>query len=129
VELRQVGEGDIESDTTQTKEEESETQTDTASDTITQTDTEQLTDTTSETEVMSVNKERVDSIVDGIVEKTKSRNVGESTNPQKVADNAIEYLKGSKLFEQATDTERETILRDEKVTMLLLKKIFVKNKK
>lgn len=61
---------------------------------------------------MSVNKERVDSIVDGIVEKTKSRNVGESTNPQKVADNAIEYLKGSKLFEQATDTERETILRD-----------------
>ena len=52
VELRQVGEGDVESDTTQTKEEESETQTDTASDTITQTDTEQLTDTTSETEVM-----------------------------------------------------------------------------
>lgn len=112
VELRQVGEGDVESDTTQTKEEESETQTDQVSDTTTQTDTEQLTDTTSETEVMSVNKERVDSIVDGIVEKTKSRNVGESTNPQKVADNAIEYLKGSKLFEQATDTERETILRD-----------------
>ena len=112
VELRQVGEGDIESDTTQTKEQESETQEDQVSDTTTQTDTEQLTDTTSETEVMSVNKERVDSIVDGIVEKTKSRNVGESTNPQKVADNAIEYLKGSKLFEQATDTERETILRD-----------------
>ena len=112
VELRQVGEGDVESDTTQTKEEESETQTDQVSDTTTKTDTEQLTDTTSETEVMSVNKERVDSIVDGIVEKTKSRNVGESTNPQKVADNAIEYLKGSKLFEQATDTERETILRD-----------------
>ncbi len=42
VELRQVGEGDIESDTTQTKEEESETQTDTTSDTTTQTDTEQL---------------------------------------------------------------------------------------
>jgi hypothetical protein len=256
VELRQVGEGDVESDTTQTKEEESETQTDTASDTITQTDTEQLsilnksinvTDSSGKKglvpvselesfvgenrlgdaampnsreridklkedikkngfkepivvlydkfsnggeatiiegnhryaaakelglkeipvtfekgtirsnekrvkdqmfplnrksigkindtfgvkgsdlgltvrqpndadfvkdEVMSVNKERVDSIVDGIVEKTKSRNVGESTNPQKVADNAIEYLKGSKLFEQATDTERETILRD-----------------
>lgn len=203
VELRQVGEGDVESDTTQTKEEESETQTDTTSDTTTQTDTEQLVteetytlpetekereedfeiidnrqgkadleifedgegkwyvenkktgrtvalrtkaqakaevknptydygegdviqvtqettkstpsptvDTSTDEEVMSVNKERVDSIVDGIVEKTKSRNVGESTNPQKVADNAIEYLKGSKLFEQATYTERETILRD-----------------
>ena len=63
--------------------------------------------------VMSVNKERVDSIVDGIIKKTKDRNVkGEQTNPQKLADNAIEYLKGSKLFEQATDTERETILRD-----------------
>jgi len=185
VELRQVGEGDVESDTTQTKEEESETETDTTSDTITQTDTEQVIDPSAvmwkddlsgfvrmedgsytdgdqiyenleelrkaaesegtelidmpskrenefrtseavielENEIkksqpapveqdMSVNKERVDSIVDGIVEKTKSRNVGESTNPQKVADNAIEYLKGSKLFEQATDTERETILRD-----------------
>lgn len=66
-----------------------------------------------EGEVMSVNKERVDSIVDGIIQKTKDRSVkGEQTNPQKLADNAIEYLKGSKLFEQATDTERETILRD-----------------
>ncbi len=64
-------------------------------------------------EGMSVNKERVDSIVDGIIQKTKDRSVkGEQTNPQKLADNAIEYLKGSKLFEQSTDTERETILRD-----------------
>ncbi|MDG1329868.1 MAG: hypothetical protein P8P27_06475, partial [Flavobacteriaceae bacterium] len=110
VELRQVGEGDVQSSTTQETETESET--DQTIDTTTQTDTEQLTDTTSETEVMSVNKERVDSIVDGIVEKTKSRNVGESTNPQKVADNAIDYIKGSKLFEQSNDIERENIIRD-----------------
>lgn len=113
VELRQVGEGDVESDTTQTKEEESETQTDQVSDTTTQTDTEQLTETSTDQEVMSVNKERVDTIVDGIVEKTKNRSVkGEQTNPQKLADNAISYLEGSKLFQEANDTERETILRD-----------------
>ena len=111
VELQQVGEGDVGTDT-ETKVEEGDTQTDTTIDTTTETDVEQLTETTSETEVMSVNKERVDSIVDGIVEKTKSRNVGESTNPQKVADNAIEYIKGSKLFEQATDIERESIIRE-----------------
>tara|TARA_B100000767_G_scaffold240857_1_gene236956 strand:- start:16553 stop:23170 length:6618 start_codon:yes stop_codon:yes gene_type:complete len=110
--LQQVGKGDVESDTTQEGDTETETETDQAIDTTTQTDTEQLTDTTSETEVMSVNKERVDSIVDGIVEKTKSRNVGKSTNPQKVADNAIEYIKGSKLFEQSNDIERENIIRD-----------------
>jgi hypothetical protein len=110
--LPEVGKGDVESETTQQTETESETQTDQNVDTTTKTDSEQLTDTTSETEVMSVNKERVDSIVDGIVEKTKSRNVGESTNPQKVADNAIEYIKGSKLFEEATDIERESIIRE-----------------
>lgn len=111
--LPEVGKGDIESDTTQETETEKEEETaDQVIDTTTQTDTEQLTDTTSETEVMSVNKERVDSIVDGIVKKTKSRNVGESTNPQKVADNAIEYIKGSKLFEQSNDIERENIIRD-----------------
>jgi hypothetical protein len=110
--LPEVGKGDIESETTQQTETESETQTDQNVDTTTKTDSEQLTDTTSETEVMSVNKERVDSIVDGIVKKTKSRNVGESTNPQKVADNAIEYIKGSKLFEQSNDIERENIIRD-----------------
>ena len=110
--LPEVGKGDVESDTTQQTETESETQTDQTVDTTKKTDAEQLTDTTSETEVMSVNKERVDSIVDGIVKKTKSRNVGESTNPQKVADNAIEYIKGSKLFEQSNDIERENIIRD-----------------
>ena len=111
VELQGVRKGDLETDT-ETKVEEGSTQTDKTSDTTTQRDTEQLTDTSTEQEVMSVNKERVDSIVDGIVEKTKSRNVGESTNPQKVADNAIEYIKGSKLFEEATDIERESIIRE-----------------
>ena len=111
VELQGVRKGDPETDT-ETNVEEGSTQTDKTSDTTTQRDTEQLTDTSTEQEVMSVNKERVDSIVDGIVEKTKSRNVGESTNPQKVADNAIEYIKGSKLFEEATDIERESIIRE-----------------
>ena len=107
--LPEVGKGDVESDTTQQTETESETQTDQTVDTTKKTDAEQLTDTTSETEVMSVNKERVDSIVDGIVKKTKGRNVGESTNPQKVADNAIEYLKGSKLFEQVNMIQKEKL--------------------
>jgi len=113
VELQQVGEGDTKQVTTDTQVEKGDTKTDQTSDTTTQTDTEQLTESTSIEEGMSVNKERVDSIVDGIIQKTKDRSVkGEQTNPQKLADNAIEYLKGSKLFEQATDTERETILRD-----------------
>ena len=86
---------------------------DDAADSTTQTDTEQITETSTDQEVMSVNKERVDTIVDGIVEKTKNRSVkGEQTNPQKLADNAISYLEGSKLFQEANDTERETILRD-----------------
>ena len=77
-------------------------------------DTQQETEAEAEVEaeVMSVNKERVDSIVDGIVEKTKNRGVGKDTNPQKIADNAISYLKGSKLFQESTDIERENILRD-----------------
>jgi len=110
--LQQVGEGDVEQVTTDTQVKEGETQADTTSDTTTEGDAEQLVEPTSTEEGMSVNKERVDSIVDGIVKKTKSRNVGESTNPQKVADNAIEYIKGSKLFEQSNDIERENIIRD-----------------
>ena len=111
--LRQVGEGDVESSVTPEGDTETETETDQVVDTTTQTDTEQITETSTDQEVMSVNKERVDSIVDGIVEKTKNRSVkGEQTNPQKLADNAISYLEGSKLFQEANDTERETILRD-----------------
>ena len=111
--LQQVREGDTQQVTTETKVEEGETQTDTTSDTTAQTDAEQLTEPSAVEQDMSVNNERVDSIVDGIIQKTKDRSVkGEQTNPQKLADNAIEYLKGSKLFEQSTDTERETILRD-----------------
>lgn len=111
--LRQVGKGNVESGVTQEGDTETETETDQTSDSTTQTDTEQITETSTDQEVMSVNKERVDTIVDGIVEKTKNRSVkGEQTNPQKLADNAISYLEGSKLFQEANDTERETILRD-----------------
>ena len=81
-------------------------------DTQQETEAEVEAEAEAETEVMSVNKERVDSIVDGIVEKTKNRGVGKDTNPQKIADNAISYLKGSKLFQESTDIERENILRD-----------------
>ena len=111
VELRPVATGDTKSDTDQVIEEGS-TKAVKPTDTIEESSVEQVTQDSSEVEVMSVNKERVDSIVDGIVKKTKDRNVGENTNPKKIANNAIEYLKGSKLFQEATDIERENILID-----------------
>ena len=67
---------------------------------------------TSTEEVMSVNKERVDSIVDGIVEKTKARNVGKDTDPKKILKNTIAYLQGSKLYQESTDIERENAVRE-----------------
>ena len=188
--LQQVGEGNVEQDTTGTKIEEGDTQTDQVTDTTTETDAEQLTDEgaiaslveiskqeggtatsiateafaesqgitkeeasakiadlearglveikeegkgifktssikvnefdsaeqvtqdSSETEVMSVNKERVDSIVDGIVEKTKARNVGKDTDPKKILKNTLAYLQGSKLYQESTDIERENVVRE-----------------
>ena len=110
--LQQVGEGNVEQVITETQVDEGDTQTNKVVDTTTESDTEQLTDTTSETEVMSVNKERVDSIVDGIVEKTKARNVGKDTDPKKILKNTLAYLQGSKLYQESTDIERENAVRE-----------------
>ena len=110
--LQQVGEGNVEQVITETQVDEGDTQTNQVVDTTTESDTEQLTDTTSETEVMSVNKERVDSIVDGIVEKTKARNVGKDTDPKKILKNTLAYLQGSKLYQESTDIERENAVRE-----------------
>jgi len=68
---------------------------------------------TSTEEGMSVNKERVDSIVDGIIKKTKNRSVkGEQTDPKKILNNALAYLQGSKLYQESTDIERENAVRE-----------------
>ena len=58
-------------------------------------------------------KERVDQIVEDIITKTKQRSKkGEETNPEVLANNAIQYLEGSKIFQESNDTERETLLRE-----------------
>ena len=68
---------------------------------------------TSTEEGMSVNKERVDSIVDGIIKKTKNRSVkGEQTDPKKILNNALADLQGSKLYQESTDIERENAVRE-----------------
>ena len=110
--LQQVGEGNLEQLTTGKKDGTADTQPNQVSDTATETDTEQLADTTSDSDAMSVNKERVDSIVDGIVEKTKARNVGKDTDPKKILKNTLSYLQGSKLYQEATDIERENAVRE-----------------
>jgi len=46
--------------------------------------------------------------VEGIVEKSKKRNVSED----KIAENVINYVMGSKVYENATDVQREKIIRD-----------------
>ena len=69
-------------------------------------------------EVMSVNeadsapsKERVDQIVQDIVKKTKGRKVGESTNPEVILENTLNYLQNSKFYQEANDIEREEAVR------------------
>jgi hypothetical protein len=83
---------------------------------------EEVVETSTETKTeMSVNnesesapsKERVDQIVEDIITKTKQRSKkGEETNPEILANNAIQYLEGSKIFQESNDTERETLLRE-----------------
>jgi len=68
-------------------------------------------------------KERVDSIVEEIIEKTKKRKTGESTNPKEILDSVLGYLQGSKLYEKANDTERENAVRE------INKKLGIKIKK
>ncbi len=46
--------------------------------------------------------------VENIVNKSKKRGVSE----EKIADNAMKYVMGSKVYENATDVQREQIIRD-----------------
>jgi hypothetical protein len=46
--------------------------------------------------------------VEGIVQKSKRRGVNEA----KIADNVISYVMGSKVYENATDVQREALVRD-----------------
>ena len=56
--------------------------------------------------------DRVMSEIDGIVEKIKARNTKENTNPTKIFNAALEYLKGTKLYKNSTDVQREKMIRD-----------------
>ena len=56
--------------------------------------------------------DRVMSEIDGIVEKIKARNAKESTSPTKIFNAALEYLKGTKLYKNSTDVQREKMVRD-----------------
>ena len=68
-------------------------------------------------------KKRVDSIIDGIIDKTKSRNTGKSTDPKKIFKNTLSYLQESKVYEESTDIQREEMVRE------LRKKLGLKTKK
>jgi hypothetical protein len=46
--------------------------------------------------------------VEGIIEKSKKRRVNEA----KIADNVTSYVMGSKVYENATDVQREALVRD-----------------
>ena len=52
--------------------------------------------------------DRAMSEVEGIVQKSKQRKVSES----KIFDNVMSYVTGSKIYEDATDVQREALVRD-----------------
>ncbi len=56
--------------------------------------------------------DRVMKEIDGVVEKVKNRNTKDSTSPKKLYDAAVSYLKGTKLYENATDVQREKMIVD-----------------
>ena len=107
-------------DTVREPSRETDTEVETTTDQETQTEpvTDTEVDTTTEEEVMSVNeaesapsKERVDQIVQDIVKKTKGRKVGESTNPEVILENTLNYLQNSKFYQEANDIDREEAVR------------------
>ena len=119
--LQQVRKGDTQQVITETQVDEGDTQTNQVVDTIEKSDSQKLT------EEMIVNKKRIDSIVDDIIKKasikTEGRNVGKSTNPNKILKNAMSYLQGSEFYKDATDIERESSV------IALNEKLGVKTKK
>ena len=56
-------------------------------------------------------KERVDGIVDDIITKTESR-LTKDVDPAKKLKNVKSYLQGSKFYQEATDIERESAVRE-----------------
>ena len=60
---------------------------------------------------VTADPQRVQTIIDDIIKKTRGRKVGESTNPQVVLDNTLNYLQNSKLYQQLDDVARNTLVR------------------
>ena len=61
-------------------------------------------------------------VIDGIIKKTKAKFAKEDTSPQTLFDSTLPYLQGSKVYENATDVQREKMVRD------LRKKVGLKEK-
>jgi hypothetical protein len=61
-------------------------------------------------------------VIDGIIKKTKAKFAKEDTSPQTLLDSTLPYLQGSKVYENATDVQREKMVRN------LRKKVGLKEK-
>ena len=59
-------------------------------------------------EKLSAGFDRMMGEVEGIIEKSKKRNVDQA----KITENVLNYVMGSKVYENATDVQREKIIRD-----------------
>ena len=56
--------------------------------------------------------DRVMAEIDGVIAKTKARNTTDSTSPDILFKNSLSYLQGTKVYENATDVQRELLVRD-----------------
>ena len=50
--------------------------------------------------------------IDGVIARTKARNTADSTSPDILFKNSLSYLQGTKVYENATDVQRELLVRD-----------------
>jgi len=60
---------------------------------------------------VTADPQRVQTIIDDIIEKTKGRKAGDSTNPKILLDNTLQYLQNSKLYQQLDDVSRNDLVR------------------
>jgi hypothetical protein len=60
---------------------------------------------------VTADPQRVQTIINEIIEKTKGRKAGESTNPKVLLDNTLQYLQNSKLYQQLDDISRNDLVR------------------
>ena len=58
---------------------------------------------------VTADPQRVQTIINEIIEKTKGRKAGESTNPKILLDNTLQYLPNSKLYQQLDDISRKAV--------------------